>query len=347
VTVAQQPGANILLELRAREAFMRRRYDEALTYAREAAELAIQRGDSAAWWQMMFLQGECFREQGLYKECRAIAEELRLHPLTAVSPALAAKVLTLLSVASQIMGVGTLSKAIELAREALRLSDLDTPASGLKIEALQALIAALAENQQLDEAWAECLILARVLDSEPDSQVAGKAYWAIGNVAFLRQRTADGVKYHRLAAEHLSPTNDLALWAWFNRASAAMRLAAEVADEGTYECIQRAELATSIVGGNDGDRLIVDFIKGHWLLLTGDPESAIAILREVSTQSPRLANHITGDSLLLLGRALCSNGDPGGGLDYLRQSEEHFRQAGSVDRAAQAAALISEMQASH
>lgn len=336
----QSSGSNILLELRAREAFMRRRYDQALDFARQAAELAASREDPAAWWQMMFLQGECLREQGRYKECRAIAEELQAHALTASSPALAAKVLTMLSVVSQILG--ELPTAIGLAREAVQLSDLDEGLSGLHIEAQLALIAALTESDQLEEAWTECLALAGLLDGEPDSQVAGKAYWAVGNVAFLRQQPADGVKYHRLAAEHLSPTNDLALWAWFNRASAAMRLAVEMADDETYECIQRAELATSIVGGNDADVLHINFIKGHWLFLKGDLPAAVEILREVSAEAPRLANHITGDALLLLGRGLRDMGDRAGSMEYLYESEKHFKEAGALDRAGQAAALISE-----
>jgi tetratricopeptide (TPR) repeat protein len=340
----QSSGSNILLELRAREAFMRRRYDQALEIAREAADLASSRGDTAAWWQMTFLRGESFRGQGLYEECKGVAEELREHPLTASSPALAAKVLTMLSVVSQISG--ELPTAIGLAREALQLSDLDEGLSGLQVEAQLALIAALTESDQLDEAWTECLALVRLLDGEPDSQVAGKAYWAVGNVAFLRQQPADGVKYHRLAAEQLSPTNDLALWAWFNRASAAMRLAVELADDETYECIQRAELATSVVGGNDADVLHVNFIKGHWLFLKGDLPAAVEILREVSAQAPRLANHITGDALLLLGRGLRGVGDCASSLDYLYESEKHFKEAGALDRAGQAAALISEIEAS-
>jgi len=341
----QSSGSNILLELRAREAFMRRRYDQALEIAQEAAALASNRGDTAAWWQMTFLRGESFREQGLYEECKVVAEELREHPLTAASPALKARVLTMLSVASQI--VGALPEAIELATEALQLDQSDDQATALRIEAELALIAALAGNDQLDHAWHECVSLTELLDLEPDSQVAGKAYWAIGNVAFLRQRPGDGVKYHRLAAEHLSPTNDLALWAWFNRASAAMRLAAEVADDETYECIQRAELATSIVGGNEADLLHVEFIKGHWLFLKADYSAAVDVLRQVAAKAPRLANHITGDALLLLGRGLGGTGDSSAGLDILQQSEKWFTEAGAIDRAAQAAALVSEMQASH
>ncbi|NKX51917.1 hypothetical protein HER39_15360, partial [Arthrobacter deserti] len=157
-----------------------RRYGQALALAREAADLAAGRADTAAWWQMMFLQGECFREQGLYEECRNVAETLRAHQLTASSPALAAKVLTMLSVVSQISD--EVPQAIALAREALRLSDANEGPPGLHVEAQLALIAALAESDQLDQAWAECVVLSGMLDGEADSQLAGKAYWVIGNV---------------------------------------------------------------------------------------------------------------------------------------------------------------------
>ncbi|NKX53311.1 hypothetical protein HGG74_01910 [Arthrobacter sp. E918] len=341
----QQSGANILVELRAREAFMRRRYDQALAFAREAADLAAAREDNAAWWQMTFLRAESFREQGRYQECRVVAEELREHPLTSASPELTARVLTMLSVVSQISG--ELPQAIDLAGEALRSNGLGEQPFGLQVEARLALVAALAENDQLDEAWTECLALTGMLDGEADSQIAGKAYWVVGNVAFMRRHAAEGVKYHRLAAEHLSPTNDLALWAWFNRASAAMRLAAGLVDEETYECIQRAELATSIVGGNGEDRLIVEFTKGHWHFLNGDLQTATDILSGVCEQGTNLPSNLTGETTLLLGRALGELGDVDRGVEYLRQSEEYFRQAGALDRAAHAAALISEVQPSH
>jgi tetratricopeptide (TPR) repeat protein len=344
VATQQQPGVNILLELRAREAFMKRRFDQALELSRQAAELASGRGDAAASWQMAFLQAECLREQGPVQECISIAEELWKDPLTRSSPALAARVLTMLSVTSQI--VGTLPRAIEMAREAVRLSSLDDQSIGLRIEAELALIASLTESGQPDEAWAECLMLDTVLDQEPDSQVAGKAYWAIGNVAFLRRQADDGVKFHRLAAEHLSPSNDLALWAWFNRSSAAMRLAAGVLNEETNECIQRAELATSIVGGNDGDRLVVEFTKGHWHFLQGEFREASSLLSAVSQQGVELPGNLLGETWLLLGQSLSHIGEGEAALGYLRRSEEYFLQAGVADRAAQAAALISEIEAS-
>ncbi|MCG2620559.1 hypothetical protein LVY72_01385 [Arthrobacter sp. I2-34] len=340
----QQSGTDILLELRAREAFMRRRYDQALALAREAADLASAREDTAAWWQMTFLQGECLREQGLCEECGTVANELYNHPFTATSPALTARVLTMLSVVSQILGA--LPKAIELAREALRLSDLVEQSSGLRIEAQLALIAALTESEQLEQAWCECVVLVALLDGGDDSQTAGKAYWVVGNVAFLRKDTDEGVKYHRLAAEHLSPTNDLALWAWFNRASATVRLSSELVDEETYECIQRAELATSIAGANDRDRLLMDFIKGHWHYLNGDLPEAVDILARVCSRATDLPTHMAGDALMLLGKGLLARGDSVGALEYLQQSEEFFRQAEAADRAVQVAGMISEMQAS-
>src|SRR4051812_18256535 len=158
MAMPQQSGADILSELRAREAFMRRSYDQALVFAREAAGIAAKRDDTAAWWQMKFLEAECLREQGRYEECSVIAQDLRIHPLTLTSPALAARVLTMLSVVSQILG--ELPKAIQLAEDARQLSDRDEHASGLHIEAELALIAALTEGEQLDEAWEECLALA-------------------------------------------------------------------------------------------------------------------------------------------------------------------------------------------
>ncbi|MFP3570739.1 hypothetical protein, partial [Paraburkholderia sp. SIMBA_030] len=80
----------------------------------------------------------------------------------------------------------------------------------------------------MEDAWRECLVLETLLTDEVDEDTAGKGYWVIGNVAFLTDHVSEGVRYHDQAAEWLSPSKDVDLWARFNRASAEMRLQAKL-----------------------------------------------------------------------------------------------------------------------
>ena len=70
-------------------------------------------------------------------------------------------------------------------------------------------------------------------ETVPDTLLAGKGFWAVGNVAFRRGDAAAGLRYHQRAAALLSPRLDVGLWASFNKASASMRLASGLHDEQT------------------------------------------------------------------------------------------------------------------
>ncbi len=123
--------------------------------------------------------------------------------------------------------------------------------------------------------------LASVISDDVDEQLAGKAFWVIGNVAFLCDKVDDGLRYHELAASTFSPARDLSIWAKFNKASAAMRLAANVADADTLRCIERAELATDVIGGSESDLLLLRRNRAHWSYLAGDAQSAVSILEDI------------------------------------------------------------------
>ncbi|WP_024476093.1 hypothetical protein [Arthrobacter sp. CAL618] len=336
-----QPGDQLLYELRAREAWSQRDYEKARVIAGQAVDLALQDDNQVAWWNMAFFQAECFREEGAVEESVKVAELLRAHPLTDQSPALAARVLTLLGIGLQ--GIGQLPSAVDAARNAVDLAARDNAPRELLINALRALIATLAESDQVGEAWNECLVLAALITTDTSSQISGKAYWVIGNVAFLRQEVADGAKYHRLAAAHLSPNNDLDLWARFNRASAAKRLAAGVVDAETLECIERAETASSIVGGNDRDQLELSLTRAHWLVLTGQLNAAVKRLKPICADSTILASQTAGEANLLLGRALAGRGDDIEAMNYLDAAKANFIQSGAHDRAAHVAELIESL----
>ncbi|MBG6181469.1 hypothetical protein [Arthrobacter sp. CAN_A1] len=336
-----QPGDQLLYELRAREAWSQRDYERARVIAGQAVDLALDDGNEVAWWNMAFLQAECLREEGAVEESVKVAQQLRDHSLTSQSPSLAVRVLTLLAVGLQ--GLGQLPEAVRQATAAVNVAADAVDAPELRVEAHQALIASLAESDRLEEAWAQCLALSVLLTTEMRSQTAGKAHWAIGNVAFMRHEVADGTKFHSLAAGSLSPNNDLDLWARFNRASAALRLAAGVVDAETLECIERAETASSIVGGNDRDQLELSLTRAHWLVLTGQLNAAVKRLRPICADAIILAPQTAGEANLLLGRALAGRGEDFEAMSYLDTAKTFFIQSGAQDRAAHVAGLIDSL----
>ncbi|WP_104117981.1 hypothetical protein [Arthrobacter sp. B1805] len=331
-------GQRLLLELRARDAWNQRDYTGAQKLAEELAAAALEGGDDLGWWNATFLIGECLRKQGLMEESRFVADELAGHPLTRRSRALSARVFTLRAFALQ--GTGDLATAVEAARRAVAEARLEPDHNAIVIEAQNALIAALAESGQLEDAWTECRNLAGLLDENPDNKYAGQSYWAIGNVAFLLKHITEGVSYHELAAKTLSPTNDLDLWARFNRGSADFRLAAGVIEPETLECIERAELASSIVGGTERDRLELKLIRAQWLVLTGQFEASIDQLSEVIAHQDLLATHVAAQAHFLQGQALSARTSNAEAAVHLEESEQLFLRSGARERAATARALL-------
>ncbi|MHA7207567.1 hypothetical protein [Arthrobacter sp. MDT1-65] len=338
MTYKEAAGERLLLELRARDAWDQRDYVAGQHLAEELAAAARDAGDELGWWNATFLISECLRKQGLVHEARGVADVLAEHHLTAQSKALGARVSTLLSLALQ--GTGELAPAVAAARQAVVDASGNVDDVKVEVGARNALIAALADSDQLELAWQECLALDALLRPEPSSQTTGMAFWAIGNVAFLLGHIPEGVSYHGLAAKNLSPSNDLDLWARFNRASAALRLKAGVVAPETLECIERAELASSIVGGTERDRLELKLTRGQWLVLTGQYDAAIEQLKGVIGQKQLLATHTAADAHFLLGQALSARGDTTRADANFRVSEGLFLQSGAKDRASAARALV-------
>lgn len=341
MTYREAAGQRLLLELRARDAWNQRDYVGAQKLAEELAVAALEDADELGWWNATFLIGECLRKQGLMEESRSVADELAAHSLTARSKALGARVSTLRAFALQ--GSGDLATAVQAARAAIRDAEAAPDQVTIRVEAQNALIAALAESGKLEEAWKECLVLAELLSAESNSQTSGLGYWAIGNVAFLLKHISEGVGYHQLAAKNLSPTNDLDLWARFNRGSADFRLAAGVIEPETLECIERAELASSIVGGTERDRLELKLIRAQWLVLTGQFEAAVEQLTEIILHKRLLASHVAAQAHFLLGQARSARGSDTDAIANLELSEKLFLQSGAEDRASTARALIHSM----
>lgn len=320
-------------ELRAYEHRTNHAFVQAACSAHEAAEIARDDGDLEAWWNMTFVQAENLLDAEEFEACAALASDLLGGPYSTMEPQ--AKALTYIVVAKARQGAGLLEEAVEAARAA---SDLVTDDGDVEIQvkARQALIAALADSGRLDEAWVECLHLAEAVSAEVDDQLIGKVYWVIGNVAFLCNKVQEGLDYHELAAATFSPARNLDIWAKFNKASAAMRLAADVADADTLRCIERAELATDVIGGSPNDYLLMKLNRGHWSFLAGDSQTAVELLEAVCADADTTLPQILGEARLLLGRAFSSAGNREAARENLSKAALHFAAAGAPQRADQA-----------
>ncbi|MDM7990506.1 XRE family transcriptional regulator [Arthrobacter sp. zg-Y877] len=331
----------LFLELSARQAEDERDYAAASALAGTAAEAALAAGDPHTWWGMTYLAARCLCTLHAYRECIGKASLLSSHPLAA-DPGLHAQAETLLATAYQ--GTGELDRAIAHARTAVE----GVPATGgaVFLEACEALVSALAEAGRLDEAWSYCrTFVLPLLETGVDRQTKGKALWAAGNVAFRRGDVYTGLLHHRAAAALLQPGTDVELWARFNSATAAMRLAAGIHDDETLACIEHAEAAMSVVGLYGPERLEPAHSRGLWLDLNGEHLRAVGMLSDVYAHRDELSPQDSGELALHLGLALAHTGRPDAGSACLVDSEQSFRSAGARDRAAHAAALAHELAA--
>jgi hypothetical protein len=326
-------------ELQAREHRSSHDFREAANAAQAAADIASAEGDSSSWWHMTLFRAESLLAAGDFEACAEVATALVAEPWDG-NLQLQAQVHILLAKSRQ--GLGLLEQAADEARVAADLMNGEDDVE-IAVKARQALIAALADSGRLDDAWAESLIMADIISGEVDDQIVGKAYWVIGNVAFLCSKVAEGLHYHELAAGTFSPARNLTVWAKFNKASAAMRLAADVADADTLRCIERAELATDVIGGTEEDHILLKLNRGHWNFLAGDQNAAIATLDGIFPVPEKTSPQILGEAYLLLGRSHAALGNRAEARKHLLEAADHFEKAGAPQRAEQTLEFLNEV----
>lgn len=321
----------LLAELRARQLRWEHAYFEATREAAKAAELADASGDRRSWWNMTYLRAQCLCDDGVFDEAAGVAAQLIDDDIAISEPALQAEALNLSAAALQ--GSGRLDSAAEKVAAAARMLDSDDIDMTLSVRTACNLIAIYAERGEIDAAWRASEELIKEMDTElPDEQLAAKAYWAIGNVAFLRDDIEGGLEYHERAFTHFSPSKDLEMWGKFNKGSAAMRLAAGIADSATLRCIERAELSAEIVGGSTEDHLLLAITRAHWNYLAGEYEAAIAVLEPVCELSSSIASQNAAEAFYLCGRALFRAGRRSEAIESLDRAVAAFDQADAHDR---------------
>ncbi|MCC3272943.1 helix-turn-helix domain-containing protein [Arthrobacter zhangbolii] len=328
----------LFLALSARQCLDERDYTEALRLSGAAAGASRTIGDSAGWWAMTYLGARCLHTVHAFRDCIRETALLAYHPLAGEEQGLKAQAETLLS--SAWLGLGDLGAAITHARAAVRAAHGQGLGPEVFLDASEALVCALAEAGRLDEAWEYCsTLMLPLLEGGMGRQAKGKAFWAVGNVAFRCGDPAGGLRHHRAAAGLLQPGADVELWARFNSGTAAMRLAAGIHDGETLACIEHAEAATAVVGLPVSAQLELVHSRGIWLDLNGDHTLAVGMLSDVYARREELPPQTSGEVALHLGLALARTGRPEDGSAYLADSEQRFRSVGAADRAAHVAGL--------
>lgn len=331
----------ILNEYKARQLWEKRDYSAAIECTRVAADTALSRGDEAGWWRMTCLMAECQLELGLMDESAETSLKLTTHEMTMTDPELLARASAIHS--AGLRSLGHLPEALKAARKAaLNLPETAYGSRG-KLEAQQVLVAVLAEAGNLDDAWEEAERLAGMINNETSAEKAGKGFWVVGNVAFLTGRHSEAVRFHALASESLSLINDLGLWALFNKASAFMRLTANLVEPETLQCIERAEMALSISGGSPQDELDLEIIRAHWRYATGDFAAARSQMAKTLEQVQAMTPLSEGDGRLLYARILQETGDTEMAVREAELSVEVFDRAGAGLRAQQAKEFLASV----
>lgn len=328
----------MISEYKARKSWERREYQEALGEAAKAAGQASTNGDREAYWRMSLLVAECQQELGLIKDFAASAKLLAEEGLITNDPAMQARAMAIHARALQYLG--NIGESLSVAQEA---AAIHVPGGGEHIGRLDthhALIASLAETGQLEDAWDVAQSMLNLIAPDIDDQTAGQAYWAIGNVAFMMELNEEGRRYHDLASMKLAPSNDVNLWALFNKASAIVRIEANQLDSSTLECIERAELAISVTGGSPADELEVILVRAHWLVLTGEAEESLRTTERILTERELLPEILAAETEHVYALALLELGRLTDALYSAEHSEETFLALGATRKAEKTRELI-------
>lgn len=290
---------------------------------------------------MTLLLAECQMELGLMQDFAESARELSEHPAVKDDSRMLARAKALHSRALGMLG--RVGEALVLAQEAAALGEPAVDDGVGAMEMLHSLVASLAESGETEKAWTYAQEMAKLAGEETDKQTAGKAYWAVGNVAFLADDPVSGVRYHNLAAENLAPGNDVNTWALFNKGSALARLSAGVVEPETLECIERAELANSVTGGSPFQELEISMARAHWLLLTGEPAEAAKMLQFILGHQGLLPEHTIAEVEYVAALALHELGRNDEALIAASHSERVFNDHGAHRRALEARMVMKKI----
>lgn len=323
-------------EYRSQQAKGRRDYTAAIEFAAVARESAIGAGDDRGYSRLSINIALLQFDLGLIDECIHTIEALLAHPAMNEYPESAVRARAILSQA--LRSKGDNGSALVVAEDAA--SVLPDHSREARLQLHHSLVPALAEEGETEAAWSEALVLESLIGPESGAKVLGTSYWIIGNVGFLSGRIEEGRKFHAQAATALGSLGDVNLWALFNKASANLRLEVGLVEPETLECIERAEVAISVAGGNEGDRLEILLTRAHWEYAVGNCSVAESKLQHVAVKSEDLFPYIRAQSLEVLAGCLFKLDRNEESLSTARECERIYEALGATVRASQARVLI-------
>lgn len=265
-------------------ALSRASYAEASRAASQLSEFALSADRLDLWWTAAILDVDARIEIADAPGAVAAAEALLAHWFTRSSPLLTARVLTALSTALRVTGDG--SRAVDVAREAVNCLHGESD-PGVAAAALTALVSALAEGGRIEEATALIDQLRASAEETPSRVIAGKAFWALGNLEFMRGKAAAGIRDHERAVQSIDPNHELRHWARLHRASATLRLTYDVGLEAVPDLLAKAESAFDISAAA-GDRATLAVVQGQYAVHREDWDVALDKLTFALTDADAL-----------------------------------------------------------
>ncbi|OMH27606.1 hypothetical protein BKD30_02840 [Tersicoccus phoenicis] len=322
---------SIELEMQARQAWKNYDYPLAADYAAQALAGINVEQNASAWWSLSMLYAECLMVSEKYEPCWEVSQALRNHPIARESINLAAEAEII--AASSKQGMGRLPDAVHHARAAVELL-VEHPSRNPStlLEAQCALIATLAESDQLTEATE----VACQVDLQPtpgvSAQMRGRGAWAVGNLAFLRGDPQEGARLHSQAIDLLSPAMGLRQWGRLNKATADMRITKGAVSGQITEYLDRAQFAIDVVG-NRSDKLELAMVSARWALESARPAEALTHLTPVLAELETLAPQTAGEAEMIHARILELTGRIGDSAHALLRAAHAFEAAGAYERA--------------
>lgn len=326
--------ASIELEMQARQAWKNYDYEAAGEFAARALAHAQTEHNPSAWWSLSMLYAECLMVTEKYESSWEASQELRNHPIARESVNLAAEAEIIAADAKQ--GMGRLPDAVHHARAAVELLRAHPSANpSTLLEAQCALVAALAESDQLAEANEVAGQVCLDPDPRVSAQLRGRGAWTVGNLAFLQGDVEAGVRLHNLAIDLLSPAMGLRQWGRLNKTTADMRISNGAVGEQITEYLERARFAIDVVG-NRSDKLELAMVSARWSLTCSNPGDALTHLKPVLAELETLAPQTAGEAELIHARILELTGRVTESSRALLRAAHDFEGAGAYERATDA-----------
>lgn len=276
-------------------------------------------------WQALYLQAQALYYEGHFIEGAEVATGLVTHSVSEHAPQLRAQALALSSVCYR--AGDRLHTALATAMRAVQLASEEAPA--VQAEALMALLSALAElGAGENEIRGAAQRLVQVVDRLESDNARGIASWTLGTIYFRLGEPEEGMRWHGVAHDLISPDRDFRQWLRLQRTVASCRLDAGIR-AGVGEFLQNAERGLALVG-NRVDKAELLLAQAKLLLLDGKPAEAANLASTILRGEQTLGQDLlSGEAIVVQGDAFAALGRPAEALHAYQKAAAVFEKHGS------------------